>query len=155
MTEHCLMAPLFLNSSILLLTYVSLGLATNARKEIQGHHTQKTVLYGWFLFSQTLHSCSKYTQVKLSNQYKSIHLECRVQEGLYITHGFSSPKFLTPTSYLGQVKQPMQQKRFRGRIQERLDLTEGFSSPKSNKCQRIDLEAQYWKDSPLLMAFLS
>ena len=52
----------------------------------------------------------------------------RVQEGLYITDGFSSSKLFTITTYLG--KQAMQEISFSGRVHEGLYINDGFSSPK-------------------------
>ena len=54
-------------------------------------------------------------------------LRGRIQEGLYISDGFSCPKLFTLTTYLGYVKQAMQKNRFRGRVEEGLYITDAFS----------------------------
>ena len=54
-------------------------------------------------------------------------LRGRIQEGLYISDGFSSPKFFTLTTYLDSVKQPMQENRFRVGVREELYITDAFS----------------------------
>ena len=89
----------------------------------------------------------------------------RVQERL--SDGFSSPKLFTLSTYLGYVKQPMQENRFRDRLQEGLYIIDGFCYFKEfiltsylgldrlrNQCKRIDLESENRRDSTLLMASL-
>ena len=92
----------------------------------------------------------------------------RVQEGLYITVDFSSPKLSTLTTYLGQVKQPMLENRSGGIVHEAPYITDGFFSPKlyslttylgqvrlRNQCKRIDLEAQYRKEFLMVSLLLN